>query len=76
MVNLKMAWRDVLTLLELADGDESSIAEGRMQFATSTGSGEPQMQLRIARVMFRVKYGKKTRRKESKDNGQEEWNFA
>jgi hypothetical protein len=65
-----MAWRDVLRLLEFAGGDESLIDPERLKAASSKGKGPPDVQMRIARHLYKNKY-----RKEA-DDGQTRWEFG
>jgi len=64
-----MAWRDVLHLLEMAGGDAEKIDREKFTAAVKTGPGQPDMQLRIAKVMYRRKYIRK-------NNRQHKWEFG
>jgi hypothetical protein len=71
-----MSWCDVLKLVRMAGGDESLIPDGRMQVATSTGRGDPDSQLRIARIMFRVNHHQQRKRRKEAGHGQTRWEFG
>jgi hypothetical protein len=65
-----MSWRDILTLLEFAGGDESKIDSAHLEAATAKGAGEPDVQMRIAKHYYKQKHRK------GADNGQTKWEFA
>ena len=65
-----MGWREVFRLLELAGGNEKMIDAEQMDKALAKGKGSPDVQMRIARHLYKNKY-----RKEA-DNGQARWEFG
>ncbi len=65
-----MSWMDVLELLEQVGGRVETILPERLEAATATDKGSPDVQIKIAQAHY-----KGLHRKES-CNGQTRWEFG
>ena len=53
-----MGWRDIVELLEQVEGKIETILPDKLQAATATGKGPPDVQKRIAQAMYKRRHRK------------------